>query len=200
MECLLSCSSVLIIERKLRKIVLFKDNFSEQHDLIIYLLFHWLKTSIYVSPLFSSVARILPSSHTFLAWFFPFGLRRVLLLMYLNVKGSQAFLFSSPHLPISYIYILLARFIVRKISSVAAITCSIQVSFFWEEGSAVITWRWMLISFLLLFFPNLAGNIVAADSRISLIAHLFTERFKLDFFVVVFGQLFSLFPHLTGKA
>lgn len=98
------------------------------------------------------------------------------------------------------IYILLARFIVRKISSVAAITCSIQVSFFWEEGSAVITWRWMLISFLLLFFPNLAGNIVAADSRISLIAHLFTARLKLDFFVVVFGQLFSLFPHLTGKA
>lgn len=56
----------------------------------------------------------------------------------------------------------------------------------------------MLISFLLLFFPNLAGNVAAADFPISIRTNLFTDTLKLDFFVVV--QLLSLFLHLLGRA
>jgi hypothetical protein len=56
----------------------------------------------------------------------------------------------------------------------------------------------MLISFLL-FFYNLAGSIVAANSRISTITNLFTGTLKKDFFVVA-AQSFSLFPHFLERA
>ena len=70
--------------------------------------------------------------------FFPFGLRMVLLLMYLKMEGSRAFPFSSPQHPVACIFPV-AKFIVRKISSVAAIACSVQVSFSEERGGTVIT-------------------------------------------------------------
>ena len=110
------------------------------NNLIIYLLFDWLKASMLKS--FLNVSSLLISFHPLLFLqpvFFPGRLRMVLLLMYLKMEGSRAFLFSSPpRYLVAYIFPV-ARFIVRKISSVAAVACSIQVSFSEERGSTVTT-------------------------------------------------------------
>lgn len=123
--------------KNIEKRTFIKDNSSDQHNMIIYFLFNWLKTSRHSHSLIFL--------HWYLAiiWllepdFFPFGLRMVLLLIYLKLEGERSFFCSVPPTTLFPVYFLLARFRVRKISSVAAVACSSSL-FFAERGSTIIT-------------------------------------------------------------
>lgn len=142
----------------------------------------------------------MPSSHTFIAWFFPFRLRMVLLLIYMKLEGSRAFSGLLPPTSLFPVYFLLVRFIVRKISSVAAIACSVQVSFFGERGSSYhlrVNVHLFSSSYSSPAWQPILWQLIPEP----FIRNLFRETLRLLFAAVIVAvPQFSLFPYLLGRA
>ena len=138
---------VLIIQRMLKKNPI--NNSSKQHDFIIHLLFYWLKTNmcmcvytcvciyIYVIPYFFSICQYLAIISDFYSLtFLPLGSGWCCCLCIWKWRAD--WLSCSPLTTQCPICFLSAKFIVRKISSEAAIACCIEVSFFLEKEAALL--------------------------------------------------------------
>lgn len=105
-----------------------------------------------------------------------------LLLMYLEVEGIQAFSGLLPTNTLFPMYLLFVRFIVRKISAVAAIACSSSHSLGKEE--ALLTLKGECAS-LASSCSSLAWQATLWQLILeSLVKNLFRETFRLLFVVI----------------
>lgn len=107
----------------------------------------------------------------------------VLLLMYLEVEGIQAFSGLLPTNTLFPVYLLFVRFIVRKISAVAAIACSVHLISLGKE-EALLTLKGECAS-LASSCSSLAWQATLWQLILeSLIKNLFRETLRLLFVVI----------------